>query len=71
MQCPLIDERELLNNLLESDKLHLWHESEEGRLEPQLFYSRLDYHGRAYEKAEHYLRNSIVILAQESDYFGK
>ena len=60
----------LLNELLVSDQFQLWHESEEGRLRPNVFNSRLDYHARAFEKVEHYLRNSIFILAQESDYFG-
>ena len=53
----------LLNELLVSDQFQLWHESEEGRLRPNVFNSRLDYHARAFEKVEHYLRNSIFILA--------
>ena len=53
-----------------SDQFQLWHESEEGTSRPDIYHSRLDYHARAYERAEHYLRNAIFILAQESDYFG-
>ena len=70
-ECPLNDEVELLEDLLESDWLQSWHGTNEGKAEPTLFHTYLDYHTAAYERAEHYLRNSVTILTQKPEFYGK
>lgn len=60
-QCPY-KPAELLDDLLETEKLHSWHESSSAVQDPVMSHSNLNYHAAAFERADHFMRNVLVTL---------
>lgn len=63
LQCPYAVEH-VLDDLLETEKLLDWHRREGAREQPSLFHANLNYHAKAFEQADHYIRNTIRVLSQ-------
>ena len=61
-QCPY-KTKELLDDLLETEKLLDWHKSKEAQQRPHMGHTNLNYHSIAYEKIDHYMRNIIEVLS--------
>ena len=69
-QCPY-EINEVLGDLLETEKLLDWHKLAYAREEPQVAQSNLNYHSKAFEKVDHYLRNVLVVLSDPRAFFQK
>ena len=62
-QCPYKAEI-ILDDLLETEKLLAWHEKGDGLWErPHMGHTNLNYHAKAFEQADHYLRNVLAVLS--------
>ena len=59
----------MLDDLLETEQLLDWHKKEGSREKPHLGHTNLNYHAKAFEQVDHYLRNVIAILSQPESYF--
>ena len=68
--CPY-PASEVLDDLLETNELLQWQERQ-GRYEiPTMAHVNLNYHGRAYEEVDHYLRHTMHLLAKPPTFFEK
>ena len=60
-ECP--EAKLILDDLFETEKLFEWHTSKESQQKPILLHQNLNYHARAYEQLDHYLRNVLLMLS--------
>ena len=67
-QCPYNSDQ-ILDDLLETEKLLEWHEGEGLREKPHMGHTNLNYHAKAFEQVDHYLRNVLAILKEPQSYF--
>ena len=59
----------MLDDLLETDKLLDWHNKEGANEKPHMGHTNLNYHAKAFEQVDHYLRNVLAVLSEPSVYF--
>ena len=69
-QCPYLT-KEVLDDILETDKLHKWHKDIGQHDDPHVGHFNLNYHSKAFEKADHYLHNAYGLLADPVSAFKK
>ena len=68
--CPYRP-NEVLDDLLETSALINWQQNT-GKYEiPSMGHVNLNYHGRAFEQVDHYLRHTVQVLSQPPQFFKK
>ena len=69
-QCPYkVDE--ILDDLLETEHLLKWHSRIGNEEKPTMSHYNMNYHSKAFEQAEHYLRNTLDVLSSPTESFSK
>lgn len=59
----------MLDDLFETQKLFDWHQQDGSVEKPRVTHANLNYHAKAFEQVDHYLRNVIAVLSRPDTYF--